>query len=211
MTLLEAIQSKQEKPCWIPNTAREDLPELFKQLGFKKGIEIGVSWAQNIIPYCEMCFEIYGIDPWQDSDDNVYRKIISIAGKHARTVDTVYEFAKERTAPYPNCHLIRKLSMDAALDFPRDSLDFAYIDGNHSYGYVAMDLQKWTDRVRKGGIVAGHDYYSHKNMSCIRQVSYAVDGFIAARNIDNLYILGSKNPAKGEKQDRELSFMFIKR
>src|SRR5688572_9476227 len=111
MKLIDAIKQK-GNPYWIPDCTRNQLPEFFKELGFKVGVEIGVSWAQNIVDYCEAGFKIYGVDPWENSEDNIYRKIISIPGEHAKTIDDVYKYALERTAPYPNCTLIRKTSLD---------------------------------------------------------------------------------------------------
>ena len=64
-------------PYWIPGASREDLPILFKELGFKKGVELGVSWGQNIVDYCKAGLEIYGIDPWENSRDNIYKKIVT--------------------------------------------------------------------------------------------------------------------------------------
>jgi len=191
-------------PYWIPGASREDLPELFKDLGFKKGVEIGVSWAQNIIGYCEAGLEIYGIDPWKDSRDNIYKKIVSISG--GRTIDEVYEMAKERTSKYPNCTLVRKLSIDALDDFPNRSLDFVYIDGNHGFGYVAMDLEQWSRKVKRGGIIAGHDYFSTEGVKIVRHVGDAVDAFAKSFDFKNFWVLGTKDNFK----DRDLSYMMIK-
>ncbi len=197
-------------PIWIPDCNRRDLPYFFKEMGFKKGVEIGVSWADNIIDYCEAGLEIYGIDPWKDSEDNIYRKIISIPKEHAQTVDDVYKYAVKRTSKYPNCKLIRKLSMDVIKDFPNRSLDFVYIDGNHGFGYVAMDLAKWSQKVRKGGIIAGHDYYSHspKRRRQNRHVGGIVNAFAKVYDFNNWYVLGSKERKEGE--DMDLSYVFIK-
>jgi len=203
MKIIDALDKK-GMPYWIPGACRAELPEFFKQLGFKKGVELGVSWAQNIIGYCEAGFDITGIDPWQDSRDNKYRKIVSIAG--GRTIDEVYDMAVERTKPYPNCKLVRKLSMDAIDDFPNRSLDFIYIDANHGFGYVAMDLSQWCNKVRKGGIIAGHDYFSTENVRVVRHVGDVVDAFAKSYDFKNFWVLGSKDDFK----DRDLSYFMIK-
>lgn len=39
-----------------------------------------------------------------------------------------------------------------------DILDFVYIDGNHSYEWVKADIKNSLDKIRKGGIIGGHDY-----------------------------------------------------
>lgn len=206
MKLIDAIKQK-GNPFWIPDCTRDQLPEFFKELGFKVGIEVGVSWGQNIVDYAKAGLRIYGVDPWQNSEDNVYRKIISIEGKHGKTIDDVYKYALERTAPYPNCTLVKKSSLEAARDVPDRSLDFVYIDANHAFGYIAMDLMKWTDKVRRGGVLAGHDYYSTQGDRGIRHIGNIVDAFARSYDFTNWYVLGRKNEerAEGEKFDREFS------
>lgn len=211
MKLIDAVKEK-GNPFWIPDCSRDELPEFFKELGFKVGVEIGVSWGGNIVGYCQAGLTIYGVDPWQNSEDNIYRKIISIEGKHGKTIDDVHQYAIERTAPYPNCTLIKKTSLEALADFPKRSLDFVYIDANHAFGYIAMDLMKWADKVKHGGIIAGHDYYSTQRDRPLRHVGNIVDAFAKSYDFTNWYVLGRKNEERieGEKFDRELSFMFFK-
>jgi predicted O-methyltransferase YrrM len=56
--------------------------------------------------------------------------------------------------------------------FENESLDFVFIDGDHSYKGVKKDLAGWFPKIKKGGIMAGHDY---NELSCgVRQ---AVDEF----------------------------------
>ena len=209
MKLIDAIKEK-GNPYWIPDCTRSELPEFFKELGFKVGVEVGVSWGQNIVDYCKAGLKIYGVDPWKDSEDNIYRPISSLNPKVNKTINDIYKLAIERTAPYSNCTLIRKTSIEALDDFPKRSLDFVYIDANHAFGYVAMDLMKWTDKVKKGGIVAGHDYFSTKGIRSLRDVGAVVDAYVKSHDIENWYILGRKNREEGERFDRELSFMFFK-
>ena len=219
MKISEAIKHK-GNPFWIPDCTRNELPEFFKSLGFKKGVEIGVSWAHNIIDYCEAGLQIDGIDPWKESRDNVYRKIISIPGEYAKTIDDVYKLACARTKKYPNCRLVRKMSEEAIDDYPDRSLDFVYIDGNHGFGYVAMDLMLWTRKVKKHGIIAGHDYYHYHTLPeghiktaqdrIYRHVKYVVDAYASCYDYDSYYILGSQRPKEGEKFDKALSYFLIK-
>ena len=204
--IIDAIQHK-GNPFWIPECTRSDIPEFLVQKGFKKGVEIGVSWAENIIDYCEAGLEIYGIDPWKDSEDNLYRRIVSIEGKHSKTIDDVYNLAVSRTSKYPNCKLIRKTSMEALEDFPERSLDFVYIDGNHNFGYIAMDLMKWVNKIKKGGVIAGHDYYSTYGDRRVRFVGYIVDAFAKAYDFTNFYVLGTKD---SKRLDKNFSYMFFK-
>jgi len=43
-------------------------------------------------------------------------------------------------------------------DVPRGSLDVLFVDADHSESQVRSDLQRWSPRVRSGGLIIGHDY-----------------------------------------------------
>jgi len=53
--------------------------------------------------------------------------------------------------------IIRGLTIKAA-EFVKDhSLDFVFIDADHSTEGVTADIQAWLCKVKRGGMVAGHD------------------------------------------------------
>ncbi|HET6255860.1 MAG TPA: class I SAM-dependent methyltransferase [Puia sp.] len=39
------------------------------------------------------------------------------------------------------------------------SLDFAFVDANHTYLYVKADLENYKPLIKPGGVLAGHDIY----------------------------------------------------
>lgn len=49
-------------------------------------------------------------------------------------------------------------SRDASVFFEGESLDFVFIDADHSYQAVLSDLFCWWPTVRRGGRMAGHDH-----------------------------------------------------
>lgn len=53
---------------------------------------------------------------------------------------------------------IRKRSHDAAISYKNRSLDFIFLDGSHEYKDVLLDLQLFYPKLKRGGIIAGHDY-----------------------------------------------------
>ena len=53
--------------------------------------------------------------------------------------------------------IIRRPSTLACRDFQNQSLDFVYVDGDHTYASVVEDLNCWFPKIRDGGILAGHD------------------------------------------------------
>lgn len=54
--------------------------------------------------------------------------------------------------------VLRECSPAAAEKFADSSLDFVFLDGDHSLLGVSMDLSAWWLKLRKGGILAGHDW-----------------------------------------------------
>jgi predicted O-methyltransferase YrrM len=43
--------------------------------------------------------------------------------------------------------------------FEEGSIDFLFIDGNHTYDHVQKELEFWIPKIKKGGAIAGHDYF----------------------------------------------------
>ncbi len=148
--------------------SRTDLAKHFNELGYKIGAEIGVDAGVYSEILCKQNpgLKLYSIDIW-DLDAGGSRNMR--LGKYAE--------AKERLKPY-NAELIRKYSLSAADDFEDGSLDFVYIDGGHRFDDVMQDIIKWTKKVRKGGIVSGHDY-----VPTAKDVTTAVDAYVKSHGL----------------------------
>jgi len=78
---------------------------------------------------------------------------------------------------------IKEKSADAAKFIADNSLDFVYIDGNHSYESVVEDILLYFPKVKKGGLLSGHDYG-------FKTVKKAVDEFINEQGL-KLHIISS--------------------
>jgi predicted O-methyltransferase YrrM len=73
-------------------------------------------------------------------------------------IDSEYKKAQQRVKPWKDkVTFVLKYSDKAVNDVP-DNLDFVYIDGNHDYDFVKKDIELYYPKVRKGGVVAGHDF-----------------------------------------------------
>jgi predicted O-methyltransferase YrrM len=69
-------------------------------------------------------------------------------------------------------------STEAASRFEDSSLDFVFIDACHTYEKVKMDIQAWLQKIKPGGILAGHDYNeSHPGVRKAVNELFAVPGF----------------------------------
>ena len=44
--------------------------------------------------------------------------------------------------------------------FEDNSIAFLYIDTTHEYEHVIKEIDAWYPKVKLGGIIAGHDYFT---------------------------------------------------
>jgi len=73
--------------------------------------------------------------------------------------DANFEKAKEQVAEFGDkAVLLRGMSKEMSLKVPDESLDLIHIDAGHDYTSVYFDLKYWFPKVKKGGIISGHDY-----------------------------------------------------
>lgn len=159
---------------------RNHLAELYNELGFTKGAEIGVRRGRysEILCKANPKLHLYCIDPWM-CHENKYPQ---------DKQDEIYDYAVERLAAY-NTTIIRKTSMDALAEIKDDSIDFVFIDGNHHFDWVMMDLIHWTKKVKKGGIISVHDVYNGEV-----GVVKAVEAYTHSHNIVPWYITKELQP-----------------
>jgi len=187
MKIIDGIQEK-GRPFQIPNSLRRGLPLFFKQMGYKVGAEVGVYRGGFCKAFCEEGLKMYAVDPWMGYEGSGRTE------QKQEEQDKSYEIAKETLAPY-DCTIIRKTSMDALEDFKDGSLDFVYLDGDHRFRQIAEDIVEWEKKVRKGGVVSGHDYWNTgpeaKNLMC--QVGVIVDAYTKLYDLD--FYITSNNKA----------------
>ena len=175
---------------FIPNMDRVTLAKMFSTFALT-GAEIGVANGDYSDAICQENpnVKLFCIDSW-----------IKYEGYNDKAPDNFEEserMAKEKLAKY-NCIFIKKFSMDAIKDFDDESLDFVYIDANHNFKYILEDITEWSKKVRKGGIVAGHDY----DWGGIQQ---ALESYK-----QNYFVLGRDEKIPGEIRESSRSWFYIK-
>lgn len=70
-------------------------------------------------------------------------------------------------------------SVEWAENFADDSVDFVFIDADHSEAGMRADLAAWAPKIKPGGILAGHDYSAADWPGVVR----AVDEFVKLRGL----------------------------
>ncbi|MEW5818716.1 MAG: class I SAM-dependent methyltransferase [Cyanobacteriota bacterium] len=135
--------------------------------------EIG-SWKGRSTTFIAKCCEInnnklFCIDNWKGSSD----KYCELYNEILNNENVEEEFRRNVLDINPDINVINKNSVDAALSFPDKTLDMVFIDASHDYESVKNDLDAWWNKLKEGGIIAGHDYENE-----LPELTRAVDEFV---------------------------------
>ena len=189
---------------------RAELPILLKKLKLNGiGGEIGVQngyFSDKILADSNLSL-LYSIDPWIHWEIEEYDK--DGANLSQKEQDIIYFNALHLLRKYKARSICLKLKSENAVGlFKDESLDFVYIDAQHSYEKCKQDLELWYPKIKQNGIFSGHDYLTLEQKKLTNRLHYgvkeAVDEFI--KDLDcTLYV--TKAPLKEEFP----SWYFIKK
>ena len=82
-------------------------------------------------------------------------------------------------------NLVKGDSVKVSENYPDESLDFVFVDGDHSYDGVTRDIKAYWPKLKVGAVMAGHDYEGGW-IECKR----AVDDFFGRPTTFNLGVGG---------------------
>jgi hypothetical protein len=154
--------------------------------GNAMAIEIGVwrgAYSFDIIAALNPSL-FYGVDPYCLFDDYTDTPD-QVEFSNQSNLDKLYSDVKMRYSQFTNAQLIRSTSADAVGRFEDNSVDFVYIDGDHTYEFVSQDIARWWPKIKPGGILSGHDYTpGNPQKNRIYGVIPAVDEFVARHSLD---------------------------
>lgn len=137
----------------MPSVHRQTFVDLVKQHGWTRGAELGV-------------------------DKGILTGMLlrQVPGLHLTAVDTfpdrnrsrrVFDLANE----YPYLRILEGKTTEVAASVEDGSLDFVFIDADHSYEAVEADIFTWRNKVRwPGGWLGGHDYHERKFPGVVQAV-----------------------------------------
>lgn len=131
--------------------------ELLGAAGVESMAEVGVfrgRFAAEMLAACTSIRTYYMVDPWKHLDD---------WNKPANTDDARFaaylEEAKANTEFAADKRVILRGKTTEVLDqIPDGSLDFAYLDGDHTLRGISVDLINVYPKVRAGGWIGGDDF-----------------------------------------------------
>lgn len=171
---------------------RIELAEEFARRDYKIGAEIGVAdgrFAEIIFDKNPQLKELHLIDPWvpygNNWRDEKYQEQAFLQAQN--------RFIGKDTNRVVHFHKVESVTAYEVLDIPE--LDFVFIDGAHDFDNVMLDIILWSKKVKKGGIVAGHDYYHFKSGNVIS----AVNAYVEANGVDLNIITRDKDAHKDDQ------------
>lgn len=147
------------------NTREFFIEYLIKTYNFNEGAELGIWKGRTFLHLLKSCpsLKLHGVDLWKpqpnnDGPENYIDWSHEENEKHVR--DNAEKF-NDRAIIY------KMWTHEAAQFIPDKSLDFIFIDADHSSESVRNDIEKWLDKIKNDGMIIGHDY----NWETVRTVA----------------------------------------
>lgn len=190
-------------PIEIPNVKREHLGNLFRFLGFRVGAEVGVERGafSEILLNANPEMTLHCVDAWQSHKG--YRDHVSQDKLDGFYIETQQKLAGRSAV------LHRGFSTDIAQTFADGSLDFVYVDANHDLPNTIADIHAWLPKIRKGGIIAGHDYIRRKTTARTSADCHVVEAIHAWTTCYDVYPWFVLSRRTDEIRDRARSWMWV--
>jgi len=146
------------------------------------GAEVGV-WTGKCCSRLLAIFpllRLYLVDRWcpPPAGDSYCDSGAQMAGYDRTVYDNALAQTRSKCAPYARrCTYLIGDSVAMAERVAGGSLDFCFIDGDHSYTGCLRDIRAWAPKVKEGGWLCGHDY-DHPEQG---EVKRAVTEWLAGR------------------------------
>lgn len=139
----------------------DNRPKKTKYYGIELGSFMGES-TQMFLSSGLWTAGFYAVDPWAGPEDE-YKTTNADTRLTWKDIRDEFDY---NTRMYNNSpdyihqefQVIRGKSKSAVELFEDDYFDFIYIDADHTYDSVCLDIQLYLPKLKKGGFIAGHDY-----------------------------------------------------
>jgi len=104
--------------------------------------------AKLLLEHLPNISKLYLVDFWQAYKDYPVKEL----------QQQDYEMIKATFFNNSKVKIIRSDSVEASKNFVDGTVDFIYIDADHTYEGVKRDILAWRSKVKEGGMICGHDY-----------------------------------------------------
>lgn len=127
------------------------LIELINHYNWICGAELGVRRGDLSISLLVNCpnLNLICVDLWED------HRSINERHNHKNNYDIFLNTIKLYS---DRVNIIRNLTNVAHDNILDESLDFVFVDATHTYNAVKEDISLWLPKIKKDGMLCGHDY-----------------------------------------------------
>ena len=159
----ETVEEIKVMGCWPPpdRCSAVGLIDLLPKTDIV-GCEIGLAHGFNAVYFLDALpnlKKLYAIDPFLLYDKDGVKQGAHGIFLSQNNADNIKNMFIKNVDPYGDrVEFIEAKSSDVVDQIPDSSLDYLFIDGEHSYESVAADIKNYHSKVKTGGIVAGHDF-----------------------------------------------------
>jgi hypothetical protein len=146
------------------------IPKLIKQYGLKVGAEIGVAYGGHSEAMLRAgLHRLYAVDPYQPDWTGTDGYSLSDGKPFGKQeYEELYLHALHRLRKLQNPVDLMRMTSHEAFALVKEPLDIVFIDAKHTYENLYTDIFLWSKKVKKGGIIAGHDF-DHPSYPGIRK------------------------------------------
>lgn len=138
--------------------------------GYRIAAEIGTDrgcFARDLLLHSRLDLLVC-VDPYVPYGEMPYERIGDLI------------MASNVLAPFVDrAKIVQLPSVKAAQWWPYAPPQFVYVDGEHSYVNVLLDIETWWGKLAPGGVLAGHDYHESTP-----GVIHAVDDFVQSHELE---------------------------
>jgi predicted O-methyltransferase YrrM len=133
--------------------------------------------------------ELYAVDPFVNGYDDY-------DGSSTGDFTNVIHNFEERIKKFSCIKHIKDFSYGAVTKFEDNSLDFVYVDGDHTYDGVVRDIKLYLPKIKSGGFIAGHDLGKETVTKAIKNQLGEVDIYFE----DSSWVLQVTNRVKNNSR-----------
>jgi len=127
------------------------------EAGCRTVAEVGVwegTFARQMLSDCNAIETYYLIDPWRNLAQ--WNKPWNVSDEE---FENVFAKARANVAPFgARARICRGTTSEMIAGIPDGSLDFAYIDGDHTLRGITIDLLRIYPKIKPGGFIGGDDF-----------------------------------------------------
>jgi predicted O-methyltransferase YrrM len=119
-------------------------------------VEIGSWKGRSTVAICSALQAVRGARMTAVDSFEGDNSIVRVLGE----IDTscLYDEFRENTREFPFLDLVRGRSLPTAATFADGSIDWLFVDADHTYESVRADIAAWAPKVKAGGLFSGHDF-----------------------------------------------------